>query len=109
MQGLTVVAGFITILGAILWIYKEKDKLSNWASRFIPHSKKLGVQQYHSSRKNALKNLYNELKSSSTLRIMNLKGYSVVEEGDIPDTFLYRLLSESNSLKKDRNPYSFSR
>ena len=100
MHGLTVLAGFITILGAILWIYKERALLKNWGSSFIPYTKKIGIRQFYVNRKKALNSLYEELQSSSTLRVMNLKGYSVVEEADIPDTFLYRLLSGSNVKKR---------
>ena len=100
MQILAVAACFVTILGAIVWLYKERENLLNWASCFIPRSKKIGVKRFYNNRKIALNILYEELKDSSSLRVMNLKGYSVVEESDIPDTFLDRILSESKTIKK---------
>ena len=54
----------------------------------------------HLNRKVALKGLISEFQSSSMIKVMNLKGYSIVEEASVHETLLFKLLTLGHLLKK---------
>lgn len=96
---LYIISGIVTLLGAFIWAYKQRKRIVRWFMHNRPLRRILGIRDLYSDRRETLKRLHSELVKSKMIRVMNLKGYSIVEEADIPDTLLHQLLAESRGEK----------
>lgn len=102
IEGMLIVAGIITIASAFIWVISNRYKIWNWFAQPRRYSNLLGIRRIHRDRKQALQNLLPKLQSSKKICIMNLRGASIVEESDLHETLLYKIL-EKGETKKEVN------
>ncbi|MDQ1351332.1 MAG: 2-phosphoglycerate kinase [Acidobacteriota bacterium] len=96
MTTIYIISSFITIASGILGIYKFRSRIAVFLLGLKFSEKYLGVLRIHRNRKRAFEGFLPHLLSSSKIRTMNLKGYSLVMGADAPDTLLFKLLDEGN-------------
>lgn len=92
MTAISIIASVITISGAVLGLYKFRRRIIVFLLDLKPFKKYLGVLRIHKNRKKAFERLLPDFLSSSKIRTMNMKGYSLVMEADTPNTLLFNLL-----------------
>jgi len=99
MTILTIVASVITIAIACSWVINNRESIVLSLLKLKPVGKFLGIRRFHKNRQKALEILLPRLKSSSRIRAMNFKGYSLALETDIPNTILFKLLKDNEKTR----------
>ena len=100
MINIALLGSIITIISAILWMYRCRNKLMHAINRIKPYRKIMGIHTFHLNHSEAMRHLRPKLINSNVIRIMNLKGYSIVYEADMQDTMLFEILSKSKTNKQ---------
>jgi len=96
MTAISIIASIITISGAMLGLYKFRGRIILFLLSLKPSEKYLGILRIHKNRKKAFERLLPDLLSSSKIRTMNMKGYSLVMDAYAPHTLLFKLLEAGN-------------
>ncbi len=96
MTAISIIASIITISGAMLGLYKFRGKIIMFFLSMKPSERYLGVVRIHKNRAKAIERLLPDLLSSSKIRTMNMKGYSLVMDVNAPSTLLFKLLEDGN-------------
>ncbi len=96
VTNISIIASIITIAGAIFGLYKFRGRITVFFLGLKPSEKYLGVSRIHKNREKAFERVLPDLLSSSKIKTMNLKGYSLIIESDAPNTRLFKLLVEGN-------------